>query len=63
MHCTNVTMWILLYADDISLVCDTAEKLKAVTIMDATFLCRVLTITGSTKKTEMLTVSRNAAAQ
>ncbi len=32
-------MWILLYADDISLACDTAEKLsEAVTTMDAIFL-------------------------
>ena len=42
-HCKNPTeeelMWILLYADDISLVCDTAKKLReAVIVMDATFL-------------------------
>ena len=32
MHCKNLTeevlTWILLYADDISLVCDSAEKLR-----------------------------------
>ena len=66
MHCKNLTeevlMWILLYADDISLVCDTAVKLReAVTIMDATFLRWGLTI--STKKTKVLVVGRNAAAQ
>ena len=54
MHCKNPTqevlMWILLYADDISLACDTAEKLReAVITMDATFLRWGLTI--STKKT------------
>jgi len=43
MHCKKPTeevlMWILMYADDISLACDTAEKLRvAVTTMDATFL-------------------------
>jgi len=43
MHCKTPTeevlMWILLYADDISLACDTAEKLReAVITMDATFL-------------------------
>ena len=55
-------MWILLYADDISLACDTADKLKeAVTTMDATFLRWGLTI--STKKTKVLVVGRNAAAQ
>ena len=66
MHCKKPTekvlMWILLYADDISLACDTAEKLRvAVTTMDATFLRRGLTI--STKKTKVLVVGRNAAAQ
>ena len=55
-------MWILLYADDIALACDTAEKLReAVTTMDATFLRWGLTI--STKKTKVLGVGRNAAAQ
>ncbi|DBA87962.1 TPA: hypothetical protein ACH3X1_004947 [Trebouxia sp. C0004] len=51
-----------MYADDISLACDTAEKLRvAVTTMDATFLRWGLTI--STKKTKVLVVGRNAAAQ
>ena len=55
-------MWILLYADDISLACDTADKLReAVITMDATFLRWGLTI--STKKTKVLVVGRNAAAQ
>ncbi len=50
-------MWILLYADDISLACDTAEKLReAVITMDATFLRWGLTI--STKKTKVLVVGR-----
>ena len=31
-------MWILLYADDISLVCDDIEILRAVTLMDTTFV-------------------------
>ena len=49
MHCKNPTeevlMWILLYADDISLACDTAEKLReAVITMDAIFLRWGLTI-------------------
>ena len=40
MHCKNlaeeVLMWIMLYDDDIPLVCDTTEKLReAVTTMDA----------------------------
>ncbi len=66
MHCKKPTeevlMWILMYANDISLACDTAEKLRvAVTTMDATFLRWGLTI--STKKTKVLVVSRNAAAQ
>jgi len=66
MHCKNPTeevlMWILLYADDISLACDTAKKLReAVITMDATFLRWGLTI--STKKTKVLVVGRNAAAQ
>ena len=50
-------MWILLYADDISLACDTAEKLReAVITMDATFLRWGLTI--STKKTKVLVDGR-----
>lgn len=66
MHCKKPTeevlMWILMYADDISLACDTAEKLRvAVTTMDATFLRWGLTI--STKKTKVLVVGMNAAAQ
>ena len=66
MHCKKPTeevlMWILMYADDISLACDTAEKLRvAVTTMDATFLRWEVTI--STKKTKVLVVGRNAAAQ
>ncbi len=66
MHCKKpseeVLMWTLKNADDISLACDTAEKLRvAVTTMDATFLRWGLTI--STKKTKVLVVGRNAAAQ
>ncbi|DBA88751.1 TPA: hypothetical protein ACH3X1_016769 [Trebouxia sp. C0004] len=66
MHCKKPTeevlMWILMYADDISLACDTAEKLTiAVSTMDATFLRWGLT--GSTKKIKVLVVGRNAAAQ
>ena len=62
MHCKKPTeevlMWILMYADDISLACDTAEKLRvAVTNMDATFLRWGLTIS------KVLLVGRNAAAQ
>ncbi len=65
MHCKKPTeevlMWILMYADDISLACDIAEKLRvAVTTMDATFLRWGLTI--STKKTKVLVVGRNAVA-
>ena len=65
-HCKNPTeeelMWILLYADDISLICDSAEKLReAVTVMDTTILRSGLTI--STKKTKVLVVGRNDAAQ
>ena len=46
-HCKNPTaeelMWILLYADDISLVCDTNEKLnEAVTFVDATFRTAIM---------------------
>ena len=66
MHCRKPTeevlMWSLMYAHDNSLACDTAEKLmEAVTTMDATFLHWGLTI--STKKTKVLVVGRNAAAQ
>ncbi len=66
MHCKHPTeevlMWSLLYADDISLACDTAEKLReAVNTMNAIFLRWGLTI--STKKTKVLVVGRNAAAQ
>lgn len=65
-HCKTPTeqdlMWILLYASDTSLLCDTAEKLReAVTVMDATFLRWGLTI--STKKTKVLLVGMDAAAQ
>ena len=50
--------WILLYVDDISLVCDSAEKLReAVTVMDATFLLWGLTIRLS-KKAKALVVGR-----
>ena len=46
-------MWILLYADDTSLICDTAEKLReAVTVMDVTFLRWGLAI--STQKGKVL---------
>ena len=63
MHSRNPTheelMWILLYADDISLVCDDIDNLrKAVALMDATFLQWGLTI--STKKTKVLVVGRDA---
>ena len=55
-------MWILLYVDDISLICDSAEKLReAVTVMDTTFLRWGLTI--STKKTKVPVVGRNGAAE
>ncbi len=51
-----------LYADDISLACNTAQKFReAVITMDATFLPWGLKI--STKKTKVLVVGRNAAAQ
>ena len=54
-------MWSLLYADDISLICDTAEKLReTVTLMDATFLPWGLTISTNTK---VQVVGRAAAAQ
>ena len=55
-------MWIMLYADDVSLVCDDAEKLRAaVTVMDAHSCVGGLTI--STKKTKVLVAGRDAAAQ
>ena len=55
-------MWILLYADDISLVCDDIESLTAaVTLMDNTFVQWGLTI--STKKTKVLVVGRDAECQ
>ena len=65
-YCTNPTeeelIWILLYAKYICLICDTAEKLReAITVMNATFLCWGLTT--STKKTKVLVVCRDAAAQ
>ena len=42
-HCKNLTqeelMWILLYADNSSLICDTTDKFReAVAVVDATFL-------------------------
>ena len=50
-------MWILLHADDISLACVTAEKLReAVTTMDITFLHWGLIM--STKKMQVLVVGR-----
>ena len=56
-------MWILLYihADDISLVCDNSESLRAATLMDVTFVQWGLTI--STKKTKVLVVGKDAAEQ
>ena len=55
-------MWILLYADDISLVCDDIKSLRAaVTLMDVTFVQWGLTI--STKKTKVLVVGKDAAEQ
>ena len=59
-------MCILLFADNISLICESAEKLReAVTVMDTTFLHWGLTVatTISTKKTKVLVVGRNDAAQ
>ena len=63
MHSRNPTeeelLWILLYADDISLVCDDVVNLRtAVTLMDTTFLQWGLTI--STQKTKVLVVGRDA---
>ena len=63
MHSRDPTeeelMWILLYADDISLVCNNIESLRtAVTLLDDTFGKWGLTL--STKKTKVLIVGRNA---
>ena len=53
-------MWIILYADDISCVCDGAEELRtAVATVDATFLRWGLTI--STDKTKMMVAGRDSA--
>ena len=58
----EVLTWILLYADDISLAYDAAEKLReAVTTTNAIFLRWGLAI--SMYKTKVLVVSRNAVAQ
>ena len=55
-------IWMLLYADDLSVVCDDIESLQAaVTLMDATFVQWGLTI--STKKTNVLVVGKDAAEQ
>ena len=66
MHSRNPTheelMWILLYADDISLVCDDIDNLRtAIALMDSTFLQWGLTI--STEKTKVLVVGRDAEVQ
>jgi len=54
-------MRILLYADDISLVCDDIKSLRAaVTLMDVTFVRWGLTIS---KKTKVLVVGKDAAEQ
>ena len=53
---------MLLYADDISLVCDDITNLsKAVALMDNTFSQWGLTI--STRKTKVLVVGRDAEQQ
>ena len=55
-------MWILMYADDISLVCDDVDNLRtAVTLMDTTSTQWCLTI--STRKTQVLIVGRDAEAE
>ncbi len=55
-------MWILLYADDISLACDTAEKLReAVITMDATILC--WGTYNQYKEDQSAVCRQNAAAQ
>ena len=66
MHSRNATeeelLWILLYADDISLVCDGITNLsRAVALMDNTFSQWGLTI--STQKTKVLVVGRDAEQQ
>ena len=66
MHSRNPTeeelLWILLYADDISLVCDDITNLsRAVALMDNTFSQWGLTI--STQKTKVLVVGRDAEQQ
>ena len=65
-HSRNPTheelIWILLYADDISLVCDNIDHLRtAVALMDSTILQWGLTI--STKKTKVLVVGGDAEVQ
>ncbi len=55
-------MWILLYADDVSLVCDDIKSLRAaVALMDAPFVQWGVTII--TKKTKVLVVGKDAAEQ
>ena len=66
MHSRNPTeedlLWILLYADDISLVCDDIANLStAVTLMDNTFTQWGLTI--NTHKTKVLIVGHDAENQ
>lgn len=66
MHCRNPIqeelMWILLYDDNISLVCDDMDCPRTpVTLMDTTFTNRGVTI--STKKTKVLIVERDAETQ
>ena len=63
MHSRNPTetelMWILLYADDISLICDDIVNFStAVSIMDSTFTQWGLTI--NTNKTKALVVGHDA---
>ena len=54
-------MWILMYADDISLVCDDVDNLRnAVTLMDTLFTQWALT---PAKKPKVLIVGRDAEAQ
>ena len=66
MHSRNPTeeelLWILLYADDIVLVCDDITNLsRAVALMDNTFSQWDLTI--SFQKTKVLVVGRDAEQQ
>ena len=66
MHSRNPTetelMWILLYADDISLICDDIVNFStAVSIMDSTFTQWGLTI--NTNKTKVLVVGHDAETQ